>query len=333
MNQILQRASVLVFCLLLAAALPGCAGGSKRVVMSHTSRDYAVVRAREADTLKTLANRYLKDPEKSWIIADYNKVDEVHPGDIVLIPVKPFNLGGVAADGYQTVPVLAYSAFSEDTTDTITMKRADFRAQMQYIKDSGYTPISLDDFYNFLEFQEQVPEKAVVITIDDVGQHTYDVAFQLLREFGYPAAVFVTTDLVSGQGAALSWDQIREMQKAGIEIGHRTKTLRNLTRRKADETFEDFVIAVDREMTVANLTFRGELGQEPQYFAYPYGAANELVLSLLEKNGFRGALTMERGANPFFTHNYLVGRNNVPGDIGMEEYGKLFSFFTKEDLQ
>ena len=334
MTNALRTSIMLALCLTLAAVLPGCGGGGKkRVSMTHTSRTFAVVKARETDSLRTLANRYLEDPEKSWIIAAYNNITEVAPGQIVLVPVLPINLGGITADGYQTVPVLAYNAFSESNTDAITTQRADFRAQMQYLKDNGYSPISLENFYNFLEFSEQAPAKAVVITIDDMGQNTFTVAFPILKEFGYPATVFVTTDLVTGAGSALSWDQIREMQAAGITIGHRTKTLRNLTRRNADESFEDFVISIDRELTVANLTFRTELGNDPLFFAYPYGATNELVMSLLKKNGFRGALTLERGVNPFFTHNYLVKRSPVAGDISLGDYGKLFSFFTKEALQ
>lgn len=329
----LRTLVMLVVCLTLAASLPGCGGGRKRVSMSHTSRNFAVVKARPADTLKTLANRYLKDPSKDWVIKEYNGIDEIVPGQIVVIPTRPVDLGGLEENSYQTVPMLAYSAFSPDMEDALTIDEASFREQMQYLEDNGYTPVSMDLFYDFLEFKEQLPDKAVVLTIDDVGQHTYDIAFKVLQEFGFTATIFVTTDLVTGKGAALSWDQVREMRDAGMTIGHRTKTLRNLTRRKTDESFEDFIIAIDREFTVASLTLRSELEADPAYFAYPYGATNELVLSLLEKNGFRGAVTLEKGTNPFFVHNYLVRRNAVPGNMTLENYAGLFSFRGKEAVQ
>lgn len=312
---------------LLATALVGCgAKKSKRVSPTRTSRTYAVIKARPNDSLKTLANRYLEDPDKSWIISSYNRVDSVNAGDILVIPLVPVNLGGIGDDAFQAVTVLAYSGFSEDSSDAITMSRADFEQQMQYIKDQGFTPISIDRFYDFLEFEEQAPEKAVVITIDDVGQNTYEVAYPILKKFDYPAAVFVATDLVSGESAALSWDKLREMAGNGITVGHASKTLRNLTRRQPDESFEDFIIAVDRELTVPSLKFKQELGKAPDYFAYPFGATNELVISLLKKNDFRGALTQAKGSNPFFTNNYLVRRNPVPGTISMQEFGKLFEF-------
>ncbi|BBD09988.1 polysaccharide deacetylase family protein [Desulfovibrio ferrophilus] len=316
--------------LILAVAITGCGSQrSKRVSPTRTSKNYSVVKVRAKDTLKTLSNRYLKDPDKAWIIAAYNRIDSVKEGDIVIIPRTPINLGGIQDNRIQTVPVLAYSGFSEDVSDAITVKRSDFEAQMQFLKDKGYTPLPLDRFYDFLEFKEQAPEKAVVITIDDVGKNTFSVAYPVLQKFGYPATVFVATDLVSGKGAALSWEQIRQMHDSGIGIGHRTKTLRNLTRRQGDETLEDFVIAVDREMTVPTLQFKTEIGYAPDFFAYPFGATNEMVISLLKKNGFRGALTMGKGANPFFTNNYLVKRNSVPGNMSMAEFEKLFIFSQK----
>lgn len=316
-----------VLLLALAAAIAGCgAQRSTRVSPTRTSKNYAVVKVRAGDSLKTLANRYLEDPDKAWIIAAYNRVDEVKEGDVVIIPRTPIELGGIGKGEVQAVPVLAYSGFSEKTSDAITITRADFKAQMQYLKDNGITPISIDRFYDFLEFKEQAPAKAVVITIDDVGKNTFEVAFPVLKEFGYPATVFVATDLVSDTDGALSWDKIRTMRESGIDVGNRSKTLRNLTRRQGDETLEDFVIAVDREMTVPTLQFRTELGSEPKYFAYPFGMTNEMVVSLLQKNGFRGALTLSPGSNPFFTNNYLVKRNAVPGDMPLAGFEKLFVF-------
>jgi len=320
--------------MVIALAIVGCGSQrSTRVSPTRTSKSYSVVKATSKDTLKTLANRYMEDPEKAWIIAAYNRIDSVKEGDIVIIPRTPLNLGGIQDGRLQTIPVLTYSGFSEDVSDAITIKRTDFVAQMQYLKDKGYTPVALDRFYDFLEFKEQAPEKAVVITIDDVGQSTFSVAFPVLQQFGYPATVFVATDLVSGKGNALDWDQIRQMHESGIGIGHRTKTLRNLTRRLGDETFEDYIIAVDREMTVPSLQFKTELSMAPEFFAYPFGATNELVISLLKKNKFRGALTLSKGSNPFFTNNYLVKRNPVPGNMSLAEFEKLFVFSQKGESQ
>lgn len=318
---------VLVVCV-LAGLLGACAvGGSRVVSTTRSSRSYAVVTPRAGDTPQALALRYLDDARKGWIIEEFNGVETLSPDSFVTIPLMPLYRGGLGeGGGFQTVPVLVYSAFSEQTSDVFSMKRDRFRAQLQYLKDNGITPLTLEEFVRFIEFGDHIPERSVLITIDDVGQNTFEIAFDELQRFGFPATVFVCTDLVADRTGALSWDRIRTMRDAGMAIEHRTKTLRNLARRMGGETLEDYIINVDRELTVASLTFQSELGQRPSWLAYPFGTLNEAVVELLRKNGFRGAFTMEERVSPFFVDNYAIPRIRMPGDISMDAYAEVMRF-------
>ena len=325
-------ALLVLFCAATLLAACGAKTGAVKTY-SRKSKSYAVVETRQGDTAETLANRYLKDPAKAWAVNEYNGVQEIKPGQFLVVPLSPVHKGGLAEAGYQMVPVLAYSAFTKAPGSTTALTQAAFDDQMRYLKDNGYTPVSIDAFFDFLEFKDDLPTKAVLITIDDTGQGTYDVAFPVLKKYNFPAAVFVCTDLVTGKESALSWDKVKEMAAAGVSIQHQTKTLRNLTRRKADESFEDFVVAVDREMTVATLEFREKAGLTPSYLAYPYGATNELVIALLQKNGFRGALTLSGQPNPFYTDNFLVSRKPVTADTTLDALGKSLIVFQKSEVQ
>lgn len=329
-----SRALALLVLFCAATLLSACGTKTGAVkTYSRKSKTYAVVETRAGDTAEGLANRYLKDPAKAWVITEYNGVAEITPGQFLVVPLQPVNKGGLAENGLQTVPVLAYSAFTKSPGQSVALSQAAFDDQMRFLKDNGYVPVSIEAFYNFLEFKEDMPAKAVLITIDDTGQNTWDVAFPVLRKYGFPAAVFVCTDLVTGKEGALSWDKVKEMAAAGVSIQHQTKTLRNLTRRKADESFEDFVVAVDRELTVASLEFREKAGLTPSLLAYPYGATNELVIALLRKNGFRGGLTLSGQANPFYTDNYLVSRKPVTADTTLDALGKSLTVFQQSEVQ
>ncbi len=330
-----SRALALLVLFCAAPLLAACGGARTGAVQTYSrkSKNYAVVETRKGDTAETLANRYLKDPAKSWEITEYNGVKDITPGQFLVIPLLPVHRGGIIDGGIQVVPILAYSAFTKTPGQGPALTQAAFDDQMRYLKDNGFVPVSINAFYNFLEFKEELPTKAVLVTIDDTGQGTYDVAFPVLRKYNIPAAVFVCTDLVTGKEGALSWDKVKEMAAAGISIEHQTKTLRNLTRRKPDETFEDFVVAVDREMSVATLEFREKAGLNPAFLAYPYGATNEMVISLLRKNGFRGALTLSGQPNPFYTDNFLVSRKPVTADITLDALGKSLVVFQKSEVQ
>lgn len=314
-------------CLLLSFVSACAMGGGSRVMSpTRTSRSFAVVKPRAQETSDSLAHRYYGDARQGWVIREYNEVEEVSPEQFVVIPLLPVYLGGLSEKGYQTVPVLTYSAFSEETSDIFSIDRKRFHSQLQYLKDNGVTPITLEEFVKFIRFEGQVPEKSVLITIDDVGQHVYDIAFEELKKFGFPATVFVCTDLVGDRPGALTWDMIREMQKAKISVGHRTKTLRNLARRLDSETLEEYVIDVDRELTVASLTFSSELGNDPKWFAYPFGAFNESVVELLKKNGFEGGFVTDGRVSPFFADDFRISRINVPGDIALQDFEKFMQF-------
>jgi hypothetical protein len=68
----------------------------------------------------------------------------------------------------------------------------DFRIQMKYLADNGYTTLSLAELKNCLAHRS-FPPKSVVITFDDGYKTFYTLAYPILKEYGLKAAVFFTT--------------------------------------------------------------------------------------------------------------------------------------------
>jgi hypothetical protein len=205
---------------------PPRAPGSGRTVLQ--TRDFAAVVVQPGDTLASLAAAWLRDPGRAWEIAEYNGVPSAEPGQELAIPLRPYRRGGLTAERYQTVPVLVYHQIAEKSTNRMTVSRESFEAQMRLLKEQGYRVVTLDQLLEFLEFRGQLPEKAVAITIDDGWRSMYDIAFPILKKYGYPATLFVYTKLVTGGAKALSWDQIREMAAQGLDVQCHTLTHRNL---------------------------------------------------------------------------------------------------------
>ena len=61
--------------------------------------DFILTAAREDDDLNSLAARYLKDETRGWVIARFNGIQGLIPGQKTAIPLKPFGLGGLGAIG------------------------------------------------------------------------------------------------------------------------------------------------------------------------------------------------------------------------------------------
>jgi peptidoglycan/xylan/chitin deacetylase (PgdA/CDA1 family) len=61
----------------------------------------------------------------------------------------------------------------------------------------------------------------------------------------------------------MSWDQIRELQAAGVTIGSQTSTHPHMHQISIEQS--------KSEIAESNARFIAELGLRPNLFAYPYG--------------------------------------------------------------
>lgn len=215
----------------------------------------------------------------------------------------------------------------------MTVTVAAFEEQMKLLKDAGYHVITMDQFFDFLDFKGQLPKKSVVLTIDDGWRSAYDLAFPILKKYGYPATLFVYTDLITGSKKTLSWDLLLEMSNKGIDIQCHTKTHRNLAMLKERESLKDYYEAIDRELSESARIIKEKLNKDVKYFAYPYGSTNHLVIALLKKYGFRGAFTVKHGGNPFFSNNYAVNRTMIYGDLDLAQFERNLNTFSEEALR
>jgi peptidoglycan/xylan/chitin deacetylase (PgdA/CDA1 family) len=74
----------------------------------------------------------------------------------------------------------------------------DFRNQVRYLS-KHHRVISLEDLVEARTRGTPLPDHAVVITMDDGYRSAHALAFPILREYGVPAAVFVTTGFVENR--------------------------------------------------------------------------------------------------------------------------------------
>jgi len=295
--------------------------------------EFVAVVVEPGDSLSSLALKYLGDRSLDWIIAEFNGITSVTPGLELVIPLKPYDRGGLTPEGFQTVPVLCYHKFSETEIDKMTVTKHAFEKQMRFLKDEGYRVIGLDQLLDFIEFKDQLPKKAVVITIDDGWRSTYDIAYPILKQYGYPATLFVYTDLIMGGAKTLDWDLIREMSLNGIDIQCHTKTHSDLTRKATQESMRDYLAGITRELTESAAVIQNKAGKKVTYLAYPYGETNSLVVAVAKKLGYRGAFTVERSGNPFFVDAYRINRAMIYGDFTLQDFKKNLKPSTSQSLR
>ena len=74
----------------------------------------------------------------------------------------------------------------------LIVPRETFAAQMEYLARNRYNVIRLADLPDFLAGKRALPPRAVVITFDDGHVSTYQSAYPVLKQYGFPATFFCT---------------------------------------------------------------------------------------------------------------------------------------------
>ena len=288
---------------------------------------FALVTPASRQTLASVADQQLGDPSQAWLLAKINP-----DAPRLIVPRKPLYRGGLYPEGYQVVPVLAYHNFSHTHRAKMKILARTFESQMRYLRDNGFQVIPLDHLYEFLAYQRPLPPKAVVITIDDGWRAIHDIAAPILQRFGYPATIFVYTDFIGGP-QAMSWDQVRALSTQGFDIQCHSKSHRNLTQPGEGENFAQFFKALEAEVVSAKRQIEAQLKTRCKYMAYPYGKTNALVVAMLQKHGYSGGLTVQRGSNAFDGNPYRVKRSVIYGHYDLTRFQQNLTVFEKMDLR
>ena len=81
-----------------------------------------------------------------------------------------------AIDRNARVMILSYHRFEDRPHDSLAIAPAEFRAQMQALKDNGIAVIPMKDFLAWRQGEKNIPPRSCIITIDDGYVSGYSVA-------------------------------------------------------------------------------------------------------------------------------------------------------------
>lgn len=279
---------------------------------------------REGDTLAGVAARFLGSADKAWQIADANAQRwRLQAGAPVVVPLDSArNPLGIGNDGAQAVTILCYHRFGSAASKMV-IAPSNFEAQLDWLARNHYQVLRLDDLAAFLAGKKALPQRSVVITIDDGYETVHRHAFPLLKKYRFPATLFVYTDFI-GARDALSWAQLEELAGSGLfEIQAHSKSHRNLIERTDGENDVAYRANIDSELRAPRAAIErrlGDAGVKVRHFAYPFGDANDVVLAALQRQQYDLGLTVIPGGNAFFAHPLMLRRTMIYGDHSLDDF-------------
>lgn len=230
----------------------------------------------------------------------------------VLSSVQRFKRPLVAREKTR-VAVLGYHNFSETKPVTeMLMRTSELRSQMEAIRKSPYSIISMQEFLEWRFGTRLLPEECILITIDDGWRSVYTDAYPIFKEYGYPFHLFLYTQYVHGKGDSMSPQMIREMMQNGASIGshshsHPYPSDWNRQRSKGEEAYLDYI---DKEIGESKVKL-DELFGSVNTYCYPGGFNDHVMLSRLPGYGYVAAFTVIPGKVtsteiPYQIHRYMV---------------------------
>jgi peptidoglycan/xylan/chitin deacetylase (PgdA/CDA1 family) len=182
---------------------------------------------------------------------------------------------------------------------------ADFRVQMQWLKDADWQGVSVSQALTF-------PAKpGVTITFDDGCETDLLMAAPILKEFGFGATFYVTTGLVGTRGY-LSASQVRELHDLGLEIGCHSMTHAYLP--DLDDA------RLHAEVAGAKGKLEQILGQPVEHFSCPGGRYDQRVKDVARTAGYRTVATSQTHANSPSSDPFELGRVAVMRDTGLRTF-------------
>lgn len=275
------------------------------------SNDYVVHQLTGVETPETLAEQYLGDAGKAWMVTEANSGAVFQKGQMAIVPLQPENRGGLMAEGLRVVPVLCYHWFRDECTSKMCMPSAQFEAQMKYLKDNGFQTLSFDDFIEVMHLRQGLPPKPIIITIDDGYQSGYSIAYPIMKKYGFTATYFIYTDFVGVSKNAVSWDQLRELKSQGFTIASHSVSHADLTQKKKGESTKAYTARIRDELVRSKEILDEQLQQNTQVMAWPFGKANAAVEQLTAEVGYDLGITVKRGGNSFFAKPFALHRDQV----------------------
>ena len=171
---------------------------------------------------------------------------------------------------------------------TYTIWVEEFENHLKYLEENDIRVITVSELLDYIDGKISLPEKCMLLTLDDCDISFYKYAYPLLREYNMKinAAIIGNRSDGAQEGNAYreyycSWDQIKEMAASNVvEFGSHTYYLhdreggRTGTMQMSDEGTKTYRKVLINDMEPLNQKIQSVVGYTPRFFVYPFYAVS-----------------------------------------------------------
>ncbi len=241
------------------------------------------------------------------------------------------------------LPVVMYHNFlkSESSCGKYTITPNEFEDDILYLKNKGYSFVNCDDVINYVYSNISLPEKSIMITIDDGYYNNYLYIFPIIKKHNVKVVISpigIESDRYSKSMdlnpayANMCWDNIKEMKESGLvqiqnhsyNLHHASKDQTGCSQMKNEDDYA-YSERIFSDLKKANEVIFQNTGYNPVCMTFPFGVTSKKVNELVKSMGFKMSLSCSEGVS-YIDHNpeclYMIKRYNRPHNISRDVFFK-----------
>ncbi len=245
---------------------------------------------------------------------------------VILYFKAPFPIQAEDGSKEKNILVLCYHRVIPKPTSDYDLTPEQLEAHFQYFMSNGYTPITARQFLEYRKKPALFPEKPIILTFDDGSKSHYTQVLPLLKKYGFKATFYLFTNAImhGSKERWLTWEEVMEISKAGMDIGSHTVTHPYLTaRNKMDE--QQYKVWLEKELTQSKKVLEEKLNIPVNTLAYPFGLYDTEVEAAAIRAGYTGMLTLNAGLNGLRDNPHRMKRRIMVNSIGPKSLEKILN--------
>lgn len=221
----------------------------------------------------------------------------------------------MAKDDGIAVPIIMYHSLLKNPSSSgrFVITPDEFEQDLVYLKENGYTAITMADLINYAQSDGNLPENPVILTFDDGCYNNYVYGYPLVKKYdmkmvlsvvGSYAQQYSETNEENANYSYLTWDRIKELNASGYaEIQnhsydfHTINEKRNGSKKNYGESEEHYKKVFTEDTLKNQKLLKEKAGVIATTYTYPFGGISNDSIKLLQEMGFSASLSCGEGIN------------------------------------
>ncbi|WP_330984830.1 MULTISPECIES: polysaccharide deacetylase family protein [Enterobacterales] len=235
------------------------------------------------------------------------------------------------------IPILTYHHILRDEentrfrhTSTTTSVRA-FSNQMTWLRDQGYTTLTMYQLEGYVRNKMNLPARSVVITFDDGLKSVNRYAYPILKEYGFKATTFIISSRIKRYPQkwgpkSLQFMSISELEQIQdvFDIQSHTHFLHRVDGDHhpilLSRSYHNILFDFERSRRALN-----QFNPHVLYLSYPFGGYNATAVQAANDAGFHMAVTTVKGKVKPGDNPFLLKRLYILRTDSLESMSRLIS--------